>query len=473
LIADAPGTCQKKGQKPTCLTSDDCEGNTVSYCLFSSTRPSDSGTCVPYEQEGSSCGGNMDSKYQKQCLPSLECSASGDNTGTCQKKGQKPTCLTSDDCDSDTSYCLFSSNGPSYSGSCVPYQQEGDSCGGNMGSKFQKQCHPSLECGYSGTCQKKAGQKPTCLTSDDCDEDTSYCLFSSNGPSDSGSCVPYEQEGGSCGGFTMPGYQRECHPSLTCVYNPTLPDAPGTCQKNSGQNPTCLTSDDCDSDTSYCLFSSSGSSDSGSCVPYEQEGDSCGGYTMPGYQRQCHPSLTCVANSMIADAPGTCQKKTSNQGNCNSCDDCSQCLSNSECAWAIDRNSNQGQCLDRSTQTCPPQYDWYLDQCPCSGNVVIPQNVITCNVGIYDSYNLGYLRVLNNSCGECQAYRPPCCCLTSNDCDGDTSYCLFSSNGPSDSGFCVPFQQAGDSCGGNMGSQYQKQCHPSCECGSSGNCQAL
>jgi hypothetical protein len=66
--------------------------------------------------------------------------------------------LTSDDCD-DNSYCLFSSNGSSDSGFCVPYVQEGGSCGGNIDSKYQKQCHSTCDCGYdtdgSGICQQK------------------------------------------------------------------------------------------------------------------------------------------------------------------------------------------------------------------------------------------------------------------------------------------------------------------------------
>jgi hypothetical protein len=188
------------------------------------------------------------------------------------------------------------------------------------------------------------------------------------------------------------------------------------------------------------------------------------------YQRQCHPTLDC-GYSRGGELPGTCLQRTSKQHqqqqpiqrNCNQYyDDCSLCLSHPECAWAIDRNSNQSSCMERDLITCPPQHDWYFDQCPCS-DCDIPQDQFTCTVGI-DGYNLGYLRVLNDSFGECQPRRPNCCCLTSDDCDS-SSYCLFSTNGPRDNGFCVPYENEGGSCGGNMSFECQKQCHPSLECG--------
>jgi hypothetical protein len=106
---------------------------------------------------------------------------------------------------------------------------------------FQKQCHPALVCenpnggDKPGTCQSTSStptqpQPTSCLTSDDCDCDTSYCLYSTN--PESGCCVPYEREGGTCGGFIDPKYQKQCHPSLECAY----PlggggDLPGTCQQ--------------------------------------------------------------------------------------------------------------------------------------------------------------------------------------------------------------------------------------------------
>lgn len=43
-------------------------------------------------------------------------------------------------------------------------------------------------------------------------------------------CVPYAQEGQSCGGFTLPHYYEACEPSLTCVFRPFVADAPGACR---------------------------------------------------------------------------------------------------------------------------------------------------------------------------------------------------------------------------------------------------
>jgi len=67
-----------------------------------------------------------------------------------------------------------------------------------------------------------------CIEDLDCD-DSSYCLYSSSGPSDSGTCVAFEQLGGICGGFLLPHFQHQCHPSLTCILNPLLPDLAGHC----------------------------------------------------------------------------------------------------------------------------------------------------------------------------------------------------------------------------------------------------
>ena len=46
------------------------------------------------------------------------------------------------------------------------------------------------------------------------------------------------------------------------------------------------------------------------CINKSDEGDSCGGYTMPEYQTRCKDELECAntMGPMIADAPGTCSK---------------------------------------------------------------------------------------------------------------------------------------------------------------------
>jgi len=43
-------------------------------------------------------------------------------------------------------------------------------------------------------------------------------------------CVPWQSEGGSCGGFVIPHSRERCEPSLSCVgRHPLLADAPGIC----------------------------------------------------------------------------------------------------------------------------------------------------------------------------------------------------------------------------------------------------
>jgi len=61
------------------------------------------------------------------------------------------------------------------------------------------------------------------------------------------------------------------------------------------------------------------------CVPYSNEGESCGGYRLPANQMRCSPELECAntMGPMIADAPGNCMRPCKpghtrdSYGNCN------------------------------------------------------------------------------------------------------------------------------------------------------------
>ena len=64
----------------------------------------------------------------------------------------------------------------------------------------------------------------------------------------------------------------------------------------------CVDNSDCSAD-SWCRQTEYGSQE---CVPYQQSGDSCGGFTLPWLYEQCDPSLTCVTDPFIADIPGVC-----------------------------------------------------------------------------------------------------------------------------------------------------------------------
>jgi len=86
----------------------------------------------------------------------------------------------------------------------------------------------------------------------------------------------------------------------------------------------CLLDSDCDN-THFCRPYTMNVDGPKECVPFSNEGESCGGYTLPSHQSRCVPSLECanVMGPMIADAPGQCMRfcKTNtirdSYGNCN------------------------------------------------------------------------------------------------------------------------------------------------------------
>lgn len=64
----------------------------------------------------------------------------------------------------------------------------------------------------------------------------------------------------------------------------------------------CEVDEDC-SDDAWCRQTEFGDSE---CTPYVQEGDSCGGFTLPWLYEQCEPSLVCTTDPFIPDLPGVC-----------------------------------------------------------------------------------------------------------------------------------------------------------------------
>jgi hypothetical protein len=66
--------------------------------------------------------------------------------------------------------------------------------------------------------------------------------------------------------------------------------------------------DECDGGEGFCGCLDS-NCDGLACKPYAQEGDFCGGFTLPQYHQLCDPSLDCVTSPVIADAPGTCSNQ--------------------------------------------------------------------------------------------------------------------------------------------------------------------
>jgi hypothetical protein len=213
--------------------------------------------------------------------------------------GNPLTCIEDLDCD-DQSYCLYTTS--SYSGTCVAFEQLGGPCGEFLGLHFQHQCHPDLDCIYNPDLPDLPGQCGillTCIEDVDCD-DTSYCLYTTDGPSDSGTCVVWEELGGPCGESLGLHFQHQCHPDLDCIYNPDLPDLPGQC----GNPLICIEDEDCD-DKSYCLYTTGGYS--GTCVAFEQLGGPCGESILGlHFQHKCHPDLDCLHILGLPDLPGQC-----------------------------------------------------------------------------------------------------------------------------------------------------------------------
>jgi len=86
----------------------------------------------------------------------------------------------------------------------------------------------------------------------------------------------------------------------------------------------CLLDSDCDN-THFCRPYTMNVDGPKECVLFSNEGESCGGYTLPSHQSRCFPSLECanVMGPMIADAPGQCMRSCETNtirdsyGNCN------------------------------------------------------------------------------------------------------------------------------------------------------------
>jgi len=69
---------------------------------------------------------------------------------------------------------------------------------------------------------------PVCCCIDDLDCDTeSYCLYTTGGPSDSGTCVPWQTNGGICEENQNLHCFHQCAPDLECIH--PLTGMPGHC----------------------------------------------------------------------------------------------------------------------------------------------------------------------------------------------------------------------------------------------------
>ncbi|MEE2903781.1 MAG: hypothetical protein VYC39_15750 [Myxococcota bacterium] len=73
---------------------------------------------------------------------------------------------------------------------------------------------------------RDGGTSNTCMTDQDC-APSGWCRPTASGGS---VCVPWQSEGGSCGGFVLPSTRERCEPMLSCVgRDPRIPDITGVC----------------------------------------------------------------------------------------------------------------------------------------------------------------------------------------------------------------------------------------------------
>lgn len=119
--------------------------------------------------------------------------------------------------------------------------------------------------------------------------------------------------GESCGGLTSAENQSLCIDGLICAAEPgteMIADKPGTCQPDPNAAPPPIVLKD---EPNQQLQEFMGQYDGQPNI--SNEGETCGGYTTPEDRRSCADGLVCTpipGNEMIADLPGTCQKRDPN-----------------------------------------------------------------------------------------------------------------------------------------------------------------
>jgi hypothetical protein len=97
----------------------------------------------------------------------------------------------------------------------------------------------------------------------------------------------------------------------------------------------------CEADTDcekglWCRQTEAGSNE---CVPFVEEGESCGGFTLPWYFEQCLPGLVCDTPVYVADAPGVCRPACTDNSECPEegyCNPSGVCRSDGTCDVATD-----------------------------------------------------------------------------------------------------------------------------------------
>lgn len=140
-------------------------------------------------------------------------------------------------------------------------------------------CLPDDACGADGECLEEnyCGHNGVVCFTTPCD--VAYDI-----------CKPREAAGAWC------DRDQVCQVGLFCNTAEGVCEAPiddGTCDSN----------DDCSDGFCGCIDATCSSR---ICKPWQQEGQSCGGFTLPHFHTQCGPGLTCASPYWVADLPGVC-----------------------------------------------------------------------------------------------------------------------------------------------------------------------
>ena len=152
-----------------------------------------------------------------------------------------------------------------------------------------------------------------------------------------GACEARQRCGGIVGAICPDGHVCVDVPGDNCdPADRRAADCPGVCQP-AGAN-ACEEDTDCDAGQWCRVGENHGPS---SCVPYQPEGESCGGFVVPWTLQRCDPSLRCAnVNPQIADLPGICRRPCNDGGACEENQYCAEdgvcredgsCLRDSDC----------------------------------------------------------------------------------------------------------------------------------------------
>lgn len=151
-------------------------------------------------------------------------------------------------------------------------------------------------------------------------------------------CPTGQCQSNYCGGCNAEFYDESGHQVCTspaaCLPNQHL-GGDGTCVAN------CTYDKDC-GDGLWCRATET--QNVGECVPFQQEGETCGGFTPSWMFTKCAPGLVCTDYPpMIADAPGKCRKPCQTLKECAADQYCSSdgiCLSDGTCKVTPDCSSD-------------------------------------------------------------------------------------------------------------------------------------